>query len=148
MEMTTRSRKKVKAGLKSLQPLCGECTGFKKDILIEGNKHPCSLCDKTETSKACTQFLADPEPLQPLIAKGAFTSVVSLMKEIPDAGLRNFASMIYNEKKTRSLGFHFGQKVYVRYRGASNRNYLSNFMIAYIFTVNREFMRFTSKDLA
>lgn len=76
----------------------------------------------------------------------AFDSLVGLFQTLPTAALRSVASMLYNEKKTRAKGFYFGQKVYVRYRGAANANYLSNFMIARIMSANSEFIRLTSKN--
>lgn len=146
MDMTTRSRKQVKAGLKSLQPRCGECVGFKCEKLIADNKQVCSKIDKTPTSQTCTHFIADTKPLHPLMKRDAFDSLVSLFQEIPDDGLRAVASLLYNEKKTRKAGYHFGQKVYVRYRGAAGANYLSNFMIARIMSVGSEYIRLTSQD--
>ena len=145
-KMTTRSRKQVKAGLKSLQPLCGECVGFKCEKLVPDKKHVCSKLDKTSTSKTCAYFIADAKPLKPLMRRNAFDSLVSLIQEIPDDGLRALASLLYNEKKTRRAGLHFGQKVYVRYRGAANANYLSNFMSAIVLSANSEYVRITSQD--
>jgi len=146
MDMTTRSRKQVKAALKSLQPLCGECVGFKCEKLIAENKQVCSKIDKTSTTKACTHFIADPKPLQPIMKRDSFDALVALIQEVPDDALRSLASMLYNEKKTRRTGYFFGQKVYVRYRGAANADYLSNFMIARVMSVNSEYIRLTSQD--
>lgn len=146
MDMTTRTRKQVKASLKSLQPRCGECVGFKCEKLIADNKQVCSKIDKTSTSAACPHFIADTKALQPLMKRDAFDGLVSLFQAVPEEGLRALASLLYNEKKTRKAGFHFGQKVYVRYRGAAGANYLSNFMIARIMSVSSEYIRLTSQD--
>lgn len=148
-KMTTRSRKQVKAGLKSLQPLCGECVGFKCEKLVPDNKMVCSKDPKaarTSTSKTCPYFIADSKPLAPLMRRNAFEGLVSLIQEIPDDGLRALASLLYNEKKTRRTGMYFGQKVYVRYRGAANADYLSNFMSAIVLSASSEYVRITSQD--
>jgi len=146
MEMTTRTRKKTKAALKSLQPRCGDCVGFKCEKLIPDSKEVCSKADKTMTSSTCPHFIADVEPLKPLMKRDAFDALIAILQEVPTEGLRNLASLLYNEKKTRKAGFHFGQKVYVRYRGSASANYLSNFMIARIMSVTKEAIRLTSQD--
>lgn len=146
MEMTNRTRKQVKASLKSQQPLCGDCVGLKCEKLIADNKQVCSKLGKTATSKPCPHFIADTKPLQPILKRDAFDALVGLFQEIPKGALRNVASLLYSEKKTRAAGYFFGQKVYVRYRGAANADYLSNFMIARVMSVNKEFIRLTSQD--
>ncbi|MNQ23841.1 hypothetical protein D3C85_370180 [compost metagenome] len=146
MEMTQRTRRQVKASLKSQQPLCGDCVGLKCEKLISDSKQVCSKLGKTATSKPCPHFIADTKPLQPILKRDAFDTLSRLFQEIPKDALRNVASLLYNEKKTRAAGYFFGQKVYVRYRGAANADYLSNFMIARVMSVNSEFIRLTSQD--
>lgn len=146
MEMTTRTRRQVKAALKSQQPLCGDCVGLKCEKLIADSKQVCSKLGKTQTSKSCPHFLADTKSLRPILKRDAFDAMVALFQELPKDSLRAVASMLYNEKKTRTAGYFFGQKVYVRYRGAANADYLSNFMIARVMSVNSEFIRLTSQD--
>lgn len=146
MEMTNRSRTQVKKSLKSLQPLCGECSGFKCEKLIEKNKTVCSQVDKTPQSKPCSHFLIDTQKIAPVQQRQAFEQLVSLFQEIPDDSLRSIASILFNEHKTRRQGYYFGQKVYVRYRGAANADYLSNFMIAHVISANNEHIRLSSLD--
>lgn len=146
MEMTNRTRRQVKASLKSQQPLCGDCVGLKCEKLISDNKQVCSKLGKTATSKSCPHFIADSKPLQPILKRDAFDTLSRLFQEIPKDALRTVASLLYNEKKTRAAGYFFGQKVYVRYRGAANADYLSNFMVARVMSVNSEFIRLTSQD--
>lgn len=145
-KMTTRTKQVARAGLKSLQPQCGECIGLKCEKLIPDNKHVCSENGKTRTSRTCNYFIADTKPLANLTRKTAFDQLVSLFQEIPDKGLRELASLLYNEKKTRRAGYYFGQKVYVRYRGAANADYMSNFMSAIVISASSEYMRLTSLD--
>lgn len=72
--------------------------------------------------------------------------MVEMFAELPDDSLRVLASILYNEKRTRKAGYFFGQKVYVRYRGANSSNYLSNFMIAHVMYVSNEHYRLMSMD--
>lgn len=72
--------------------------------------------------------------------------MVEMIAELPDDSLRVLASILYNEKRTRKNGFFFGQKVYVRYRGANTSNFLSNFMIAHVMYVSNEHYRLMSMD--
>jgi hypothetical protein len=146
MKQTTHSRKQVKSKLKSLQPLCGDCSGLKKECLVPNNSETCCKLGKVGTSKTCQYFMSDHEPLKVVARTDSFESLIAMFKDLPTDALRNVASVLYQEHKTRRFGFFFGQKVYVRYRGTLGANYLSNFMIARVLSVNAEFIRLTSDD--
>lgn len=146
MKQTTHSRKKVKAKLKSLQPLCGDCVGLKKERLIPDCKETCCNLGKVGTSRTCPHFISDHDKVKPLYGKAGFEQLIAIFKDLPTESLRNLAGVLYQEHKTRKFGFFFGQKVYVRYRGTSKSDYMSNFMTARVFSVNAEFVRLTSDD--
>lgn len=138
--------RKVREALRNQKPLCGECSGFKEDKLLEHCSTVCSKADKISTSAACPSFAPAVRGLSDFSQKRSFEQLVALMSEIPDDSLRVLASILYNENRTRKAGFKFGQKVYVRYRGANTSNYLSNFMIAHVMYVSHEHFRLMSLD--
>lgn len=137
---------KVRATLKHQKPLCGDCSGFKDERLLDSCKSVCGKADKITTSEACPSFAPAVRQLSPVTQKRSFEPMVEMIAELPDDSLRVLASILYNEKRTRKNGFFFGQKVYVRYRGANTSNFLSNFMIAHVMYVSNEHYRLMSMD--
>ena len=69
-----------------------------------------------------------------------------LVDELPDSKLRALGVLLLNEANTRNQDHHMGEKVYVRYRGRANTNYISNFMIAYIMSARKDSIRLMSSD--
>lgn len=90
--------------------------------------------------------MPDVDPMRGLVGSDSFEALVALIANIPTDALRSVSALLYNEKKTRNQGFRFGQKVYVRYRGAAGSNYMSNFMQAYVMGVFGDYIRVMSKD--
>lgn len=139
-------QKKVLAELKSQKPTCGDCVGFCKEILKDKK-----LCNSvgiiTESSKICNKFKPNTYDLIPLIEEGkTFEALRTLVRGIPDDKLRIVGAMFMREHLTRNSGYNMGQKVYVRYRGQANSNYLSNFFSAYILYADKDMIRVTSQD--
>lgn len=146
MDMTQRSRQQAKQALKGLKPTCGDCIGLKCEKLIEKNKGVCATVGRTSQSEPCKHFQPDVRPIQGLIGTDGFEALVGLVRNVPSDALRSLATLLYAEKKVRRLGFNFGQKVYVRYRGTSRSDYLSNFMLAHILSVQGDYIKVASKD--
>jgi hypothetical protein len=55
--------------------------------------------------------------------------------------LQTLGAVLHAERNTRKAGWRFMQKVYVRFTGSSNRNYLSNFLIGYVLYADKEYVR-------
>ena len=55
--------------------------------------------------------------------------------------LQILGSLMLREKNTRKNGFQFRQKVYVRFRGDSTANYMSNFVVGYVLDATKETIR-------
>lgn len=137
---------KVRASLKHQKPLCGDCSGFADERLLDKCKSVCSKAEKIQSSDACPSFAPAVRQLSEFSQKRTFEPMVEMIADLPDDSLRVLASILYNEKRTRKTGHFFGQKVYVRYRGANSSNYLSNFMIAHVMYVSNEHYRLMSMD--
>lgn len=138
-------QKKVLADLKSQKPTCGECVGFCREILKD--KKLCVNVGITETSKICNKFKPNTYELIPLVEEGkAFDALKTVMSLIDDDKLRLVGAAFMREKLTRDAGYRMGQKVYVRFRGQANSNYMSNFFSGYILFADTEMIRVTSLD--
>lgn len=145
--MTVKSNieQKVIASIKTQQLTCGECVGFSNEVIKD--KKLCSNAGIVVSGKPCKQFKPNTTELITLIEEGeTFQALASLLKRIPDSKLRIVGATIMREHQTRLAGFHMGQKVYVRYRGMSRSNYMSNFMSAVILYADHEMLRVSSAD--
>lgn len=150
MKQTARSRKEVVKHLKTAKverPTCGDCIGLHDERIVPKCKGTCSV-EKgyISSSKACKHFSPNTNQIKGFIASDKFESLAQIIQSVPQEALSIIASTLYIEKHTRKIGFKFGQKVYVRYRGGSGSNYLSNFMIAYVFSANEDHVRVVSRE--
>lgn len=142
---TTSTQNKIALTVLNAQGVtCGDCSGFEYDKLIGGKqKHGCSKeSGKTKNCNGCNKFAADVRQLDSFVGTTGFDGLVNLVANIKSGKeLDVLAALLRQEKKTRKAGFQFGQQVYVRYRGRSGANYLSNFMSAYVMFVDKNYMR-------
>lgn len=127
---------------------CGECSGLHYDKLIgKKQKTGCATqYGKTENCEACSHFAPNVRPLEGFIGSNGFEGLTNLVAAIDGKQLKILAALIRAESTTRKYGFAFGQKVYVRYRGRANADYMSNFMSAYVVFVNKHYMRLVGRD--
>lgn len=135
----------MKLALREVSPTCGDCSGFECEILIEGKKHPCSKLDKTKVSKPCQQFAPNVKPVGTL-GENSLGALADLIHGMDSGVLRALSVIMHNEPKTRKQKMKFMQPVYVRYRGQTNRNYISNFMKAYVMYATPQHIKLMSRD--
>lgn len=136
--------KKVVESLKEQETTCGECAGLCTEIIKD--KKLCKDAGVLETSKPCNKFTPNTSELKDTIEDGAFLEIAHLVSEVDTSKLRTLGALIMKEKQTRDAGYNMGEKVYVRYRGEAKRNYLSNFMSAYIVYADSRMTRVCSRD--
>lgn len=55
--------------------------------------------------------------------------------------LQVLGALMHAERTTRKSGWRYYQKVYVRFAGSSDRNYLSNFMVGRVLYADKETVR-------
>jgi hypothetical protein len=145
--VTTNVQKKVRNSLVSQEAICGDCEGFKCEV-IRGTKL-CKDQDVFETSQPCPSFTSSVRSLRTDGDETIFRSVLDLarlIRGLPDSKLRAVGVLLLNEASTRNAGYNMGQKVFVRYRGRLNANYLSNFMTAHIMSAKKDVVRLMSAD--
>lgn len=134
--------------LSAQKPTCGDCSGFRYDKLIGGKqKTGCETeFNKTEDCVACNKFAPDVRQLEGFVGTSSFDAFSNLIAAVDSKGLKVLSALLRVESTTRLNGFRFGQKVYVRYRGRANSDYMSNFMSAYVMAVNKHYIRLIGKD--
>lgn len=118
---------------------CGSCSGLIRERILEAR---CSELGRLPASKACGSH--SPDVFSLVGDEDRITNledVSELMAQMSTNDLQILGALMLREKQTRKNGFQFRQKVYVRIRGASNSNYLSNFVIGYVLDVTKETIR-------
>lgn len=125
---------------------CGQCGGLEKERLVN-DKESCSKLGIIATSAVCNNFkpdisslFDDIDSLEPLLA------LSKVLQYIKTNDLDMVAALIQGEKRTRKQKLRFGQRVYVRYIGQSNSNYVSNFMSAFVLDARSNYVRVRSRD--
>lgn len=111
---------------------CGSCIHFDKERL-EGEKKLHNE-DRKEYSRPCQHYEVNPEPVSRNIDH--LQNLAHLIRGVPSNKLENLAQMVLAAGKLAAYGYQFMQPVVVRWRGAGHDNYLNNFMVAHIVTIN------------
>lgn len=118
---------------------CGSCSGLIREKIFEAR---CSELGRIPTSKACGSHTPDVFSLvgdEDKITN--LEDVGELMAQLSSNDLQILGALMLREKQTRKHGFNFRQKVYIRIRGASNANYLSNFVVGYVLDATKDTVR-------
>ena len=136
-----RINKRNKIRLTEVSRKCGDCSGFECEQLLQG-KPVCSKGDKIRTSEICPSFRPDTRPVQ----QSDLQLIGTLIEKLDKPALRALSVLLHGASKAQKRGLKFMQRVYVRYRGIANRNYLSNFMECYILAADHAYIRLTSLD--
>lgn len=118
---------------------CGSCSGLVRERVLEER---CATLGRLPSSKACGSHLPDVFSLVGDEDKVQNLEDVSeLMAQMSVNDLQILGSLMLREKNTRKNGFQFRQKVYVRFRGDSTANYMSNFVVGYVLDATKETIR-------
>ena len=143
---TKYTKDKTKHALKNLKPRCGDCEGYCNSNLIEKQHGVCKNNGKTKLSKTCRHFQPNTIPLKDITGTTPFELITESVAQMSDAQIRSLATLLYLEGHNRRRSYSFGQKVFVRYRGRANSNYVSNFMSAYVMSTVNGYLKVMSED--
>lgn len=143
---TKYTKDKTKNALKNLKPRCGDCEGYCNSNLIEKQHGVCKNNGKTKLSKACRHFQPNTIPIKDITGTTPFELITESIAQMSDAQIRSLATLLYLEGHNRRRSCSFGQKVFVRYRGRANSNYVSNFMSAYVMSTMNGYLKVMSED--
>lgn len=123
---------------------CTDCRFFAGEKVFE---KPCVELGILKTSKSCAKFKPQVKKLKDALVENdgnALMLLAALMTKIPSKSLHVLGSVIHNEKVTRSYGYAFMQRVYVRHNGTSGANFLTNFMPCHIIEASKSGLRLMS----
>lgn len=143
---TKYTKDKTKNALKNLKPRCGDCEGYCNSNLIEKQHGVCKDNGKTKLSKTCRRFQPNTIPIKDITGTTPFELITESIAQMSDAQIRSLATLLYLEGHNRRRSYSFGQKVFVRYRGRANSNYVSNFMSAYVMSTMNGYLKVMSED--
>lgn len=121
------------------QMRCGDCSRLEDEKL---NEHFCNESGRLPASKACTSFTPNFFP----VAKNdmemdALDQFAGAIQGMSVKTLRVIAGILLREPVTRKHGYHFMEKVYVRYQGGTSDNFLSNFCVCYVIDATKDRIR-------
>ena len=123
---------------------CGSCLFLNRERCMERR---CADLGKLPTSKACGSHKPDMFSLagtnQRMDRLAVLADVVHSMSA---TDLQVLGSVLHAEKNTRKHGWKFMQKVFVRFSGASNKNFLSNFCVGYVLYADKEYVRIVGEN--
>ncbi len=127
---------------------CGACEGLN----VRPIKFKAVTCSKegfTETSRICNHFT--PDPIHSVSYEGlqkenhALQQFGDILTGFPSEKLGLLMGLLFCEKKTRTFGFRFFQKVYYRWRGTNPDNFYNNFVVGYVVDVTKSRIRLTTR---
>ena len=109
---------------------------------------PCDKLGIIETAKSCPKFKPAVQKFEDALqeSEGSLDLLGKFMRKIPSSNLHILSAVIYNEKITRKFGYCFMQRVYVRYRGVAEADYIDNFLPCHIMEATKEGLRLLSAD--
>lgn len=118
---------------------CGSCNFLSRERVFEER---CQDLGRIPESKACNSHQPDVFALAGSSERlKNLEELATMMAPLTNTELQILSSLMSREKYTRNNGFRFREKVYIRIRGASNANYLSNFVVGYVLDATRETIR-------
>lgn len=137
---------------------CGSCAGlYREDLLDHGmdkdskppKKQTCASMGHTAGAEACPKFKPDVFALNeifddPDANRKVMEVLGAMLGSLPKSKLRLASGIFLYEEITRKHGYQFYQKVFVRYRGTANQNYLSNFLAARVVWADKNFINLVS----
>lgn len=144
--LTNNIKNQILEALKAPSETCGDCAGYATEKRTEKTKLCCTDPSIQPASKICKEFTPNTAPLKDYVADPTFQQMVKLVGALKKDQLRVLGSVLMREHNTRERGFSFGQVVYVRAFGAANKNYINNFMKAFVLFADHEFVRVSNKE--
>lgn len=109
----------------------------------------CSSMGITAGNSACPKFKPDVFSIKEIVPHEAtvrqnMETVSAMVQSVPTSSLPLIASVIIYEETTRKFGYGLWQKVFIRYRGTSRSDYLSNFMACRVLWADKNFINLVS----
>lgn len=123
---------------------CGSCSGLNRDRIFEER---CVTLGRLPSSKSCGSYVPDVFALVNQEERiGSLQDIADLMNQMGNTDLQILGALMLRERQTRKHGWKFYQRVFIRIRGESNANYLSNFAEGYVLDANKDTVRVIGKN--
>ena len=124
---------------------CNDCRFFCSEKIFE---KPCDKLGQIETAKACVKFKPAVQKFEDAVAdaESPLELLGKYVANVPTSNLHILGAVILNEKTTRKFGYRFMQRVYVRYRGQQESDYVDNFLPCHVMEATRLGLRLLSAN--
>jgi len=120
---------------------CGNCKHLKR-IPHSAYEKLCITLGMTDISAPCERFSADPSKIRFKTSRNA-RRALEFLQELSDDKLALYASLILEERRTRSNGYSFGQTVYISING---QDYLSNYRRLKVVASDSKYIHLVADD--
>lgn len=125
--------------MKKLSLNCGSCLFLNNDKIFE---RKCGELGKLPTSKGCGSHRSNPFLLIGDSSKlHRLQQIATAVRDMSNNELQALAALLNAERRTRKYGWKFYQRVYIRYTGAGNANYFSNFAVGHVVYADKDTVR-------
>ena len=114
---------------------CGTCQHYCWTVGPQ-RKTTCNNLGSIETTPSCTDYSINPFVLQDF--ERVLKPLADTLRVMPVTTLSMFFEIIAQEKSLRRRGFYFMEKVAVKYWGTAGEKYLSNYVMAHVYSANDE----------
>ena len=115
---------------------CGSCLHLKNEKCFD---KPCFDLGKLPQTRSCASYKANHQLIVGNQEQEArLYHLVHALSGMGPSELQALAGLIAETARTRKNGWNFLEKVYIRYRGDSTRNYASNFMLGYVVYADKD----------
>ena len=123
---------------------CGSCLFLNRERVFE-NK--CSEDGKLPTSKGCMSYKPDMFSLVGSEEKISRVAKISqAVRGMSPSELQALGAVMQAERVTRKAGWSFYQKVYIRYTGGADRNFMSNFAVGFVLYADKDTVRVVGRN--
>lgn len=116
---------------------CGSCLFFDKEIPPGERKNHKDAGHK-EYGKPCGMYEPNPFPLADKVDMDYLRILARIVNDLGPTHLDNLAHTILGIKRIQQNGFRFMQRVYYRWRGPEGRNYINNWLSAFVAGISRD----------
>jgi len=117
--------------LPKVKKLCGTCQHYSW-VVSDNLKTTCNNLGSIETTPACHMYSVNPFVLQDF--EKVLKPLSDVLRVLPLTVLPMFYEIIAQEKSLRRHGYYFMEKVAVKYFGSASDRYVSNYIIANVFS--------------
>jgi hypothetical protein len=133
----------AKPGIPKLVKFCGTCRHYCW-IVGPNRKTTCNNLGSIDTTPGCLDYAINPFVLKDYIS--VLKPLSEVLRVMPLTVLPMFYEIIAQEKVLRRRGFYFMEKVAIKYYGSAADKYISNYVVAHVFSSTDEGVLVISKS--